>query len=76
MATHKRVCIIYGSQTGTAEEIAYRLSDQTRAKGFATKIISFEHYDVVRNSCESFNQSEFFVRRYADCLCCINYWSG
>jgi sulfite reductase alpha subunit-like flavoprotein len=72
---HKRVCILFGSQTGTAEEISYRLSDHTKAKGFATKVMSLELYDLVNIWNNTKLISEFTFGGYPACICCCYNWT-
>lgn len=43
----RRITILYGSQTGTAEEVAEGLARDASRKHFAVEISSLDEFDIV-----------------------------
>lgn len=59
MVEKKRfICILYGSQTGTAQEVAERIGREAKRRHFSTKVLPLDKYDIV---------SSFFLS-YIPCL--------
>lgn len=48
MVEKKRfICILYGSQTGTAQEVAERIGREAKRRHFSTKVLPLDKYDIV-----------------------------
>lgn len=47
MVEKKRfICILYGSQTGTAQEVAERIGREAKRRHFSTKVLPLDKYDI------------------------------
>ena len=50
MATESRsLLVLYGSQTGTAQDVAERIGREGRRRHFRVKVTSLDSYSVVGN---------------------------
>lgn len=45
----RRFTILYGSQTGNAQDVAERISRQARRRRIKTSVFSMDEYDIVSN---------------------------
>ncbi|KAL4219174.1 NADPH-dependent diflavin oxidoreductase 1 [Mactra antiquata] len=53
MATDRKFLILYGSQTGTAQDAAEKISREATRRHFLTKISSLDTYDISNLICEN-----------------------
>jgi sulfite reductase alpha subunit-like flavoprotein len=44
---HREVLILFGTQTGNAQEVAEHLSRELRRRFFRTKVLSMDEYNIV-----------------------------
>jgi sulfite reductase alpha subunit-like flavoprotein len=47
MAAERRLLILYGSQTGTAQDVAERFGREAKRRHFSVKVSSLDNYPVV-----------------------------
>ena len=47
MGDERQLLILYGSQTGTAQDVAERIGREAKRRHFGTKVMSFDAYNVV-----------------------------
>lgn len=55
----RRFTILYGSQTGNAEDVAERIARQARRRRIATDVHAMDEYDIVSAS---------------ECMRCFSQW--
>jgi len=48
-----QILVLYGSETGTAEEVAFRIFSMLRQMGLKARFMSMDNYDVTNLPCES-----------------------
>ena len=46
--SRRNLAVLYGSQTGTAEEVAERIGREGKRRHFLCKVCSMDDFDVVR----------------------------
>ncbi|XP_053380905.1 NADPH-dependent diflavin oxidoreductase 1-like isoform X2 [Mercenaria mercenaria] len=46
MGSERRLLILFGSQTGTAQDVAEKLSREARRRHFLTKVVALDSYDI------------------------------
>jgi len=47
MNTERRIVILYGSQTGTAQDVAERIERDAIRRHFSVVLAALDHYDIV-----------------------------
>lgn len=47
MDQQRRLVVLYGSQTGTAQEVAERIGRDAKKRHFSTKVLTMDSYPVV-----------------------------
>ena len=43
----RRICVLYGSQTGTAQEVAERIGREARRRHLSATVLALDDYNVV-----------------------------
>ena len=49
MESERRLLILFGSQTGTAQDVAEKISREARRRHFLPKVVALDSYNIVRN---------------------------
>lgn len=50
MAAERQLLVLYGSQTGTAEDVAARVGREGKRRHFRTRVVAMDSYDRVRGA--------------------------
>lgn len=45
--SERKVLVVYGSQTGTAQDVAERVGREAKRRRFSTRVIALDDYQVV-----------------------------
>ena len=48
MADSRKLLVLYGSQTGTAQDVAERIGREAKRRHFATRVTALDLYNIVR----------------------------
>ena len=51
MGDERQLLILYGSQTGTAQDVAERIGREAKRRHFGTRVMSLDAYNVVHVYC-------------------------
>ena len=46
----RRVVVLYGSQTGTAQDVAERVGREAKRRHFKTRVLSLDSYAIVSSA--------------------------
>lgn len=73
---NRTLIILYGSETGCAQDVSENLARQARRRHFKAKVFAMDDYDkvnILKNKDISLNKKiEFVNRRKISCLCLFN----
>ena len=47
MAESRKLLVLYGSQTGTAQDVAERIGREAKRRHFASRVAALDSYNVV-----------------------------
>lgn len=50
---NRDLLVLFGSETGSAEDVAERIGRQARKRRFRTRVVAMDEYDQVAQSIES-----------------------
>lgn len=49
MEIDRKLLILYGSQTGTAQDVADKVYREAKRRHFSARVTALDSYDIVRN---------------------------
>ena len=65
MAEQERcLVVLYGSETGTAEDVAERVGREAKRRHFAAKVMPLDSYNVVSSERHKLEPEDFFFKLY------------
>ena len=65
----RRIVVLYGSQTGTAQDVGERVGREAKRRHFKTRVLSMDSYAIVSTTINVKTASIYFVDDFGNAQC-------